>query len=219
MQLGCVSDGTVPRSSRLRVSTPVLARCVLAGVAIYVAVDVLLAFLRPGYSLVRNAESDYGRGPWFWVMDLNFLLRCALSLALLAALVRTARLDGRGRAGLVLFGAWAVCSGLLAFFADDVEGTRTHGSGVVHLGLALVAFTAVTAGTLLLSASLATDPAWRPAARALLAIAVAGAAAYLALGAAVKRPHGPDGLVERVFLGLQLLWIAVAALALIRRAE
>ena len=31
---------------------------------------------------------------------------------------------------------WAICSGLLAFFADDIEGTRQHGSGVVHLVLA-----------------------------------------------------------------------------------
>ena len=59
-----------------------LARLTLAGVAVYVAIDVLLAFLRPGYSLIYNAESDYGRGPWFWVMDINFLLRCALSLAI-----------------------------------------------------------------------------------------------------------------------------------------
>ena len=72
-----------------------LARFALAGVGVYVAIDVLLAFLRPGYSLIYNAESDYGRGPWYWVMDLNFLLRCALSLAIAAALYRVARLDGR----------------------------------------------------------------------------------------------------------------------------
>ena len=56
-----------------------LARLAVAGVAGYVAIDILLAFLRPGYSLIYNAESDYGRGPWSWVMDLNFVLRCALS--------------------------------------------------------------------------------------------------------------------------------------------
>jgi hypothetical membrane protein len=72
-----------------------LARFALAGVGVYVAIDVLLAFLRPRYSLIYNAESDYGRGPWYWVMDLNFLLRCALSLAIAAALYRVARLDGR----------------------------------------------------------------------------------------------------------------------------
>jgi len=41
-----------------------LAWFALAGIVVYVAVDVLLRFLRPGYSLLYNAESDYGRGPW-----------------------------------------------------------------------------------------------------------------------------------------------------------
>jgi hypothetical protein len=64
-----------------------------------VAIDVLLAFLPPGYSLIYNADSDYGRGPWFWVMDLNFLLRCALSLAIAGALSPVLRPDGRTRGG------------------------------------------------------------------------------------------------------------------------
>ncbi len=196
-----------------------LARFALAGVAVYVAIDILLAFLRPAYSLLYNAESDYGRGPWFWVMDLNFLLRCALSLAIASALYRVVRPDGRIRGGLALLVTWAVCSGLLAFFADDPEGTPQHGSGIVHLVLALIAFTAITIGTILISASLMSDPAWRPAAPVLLAISIAGAVAYLLLGKAVGHPHAPGGLYERIFLGLVLLWIAVAALAIVRRTS
>jgi hypothetical membrane protein len=174
-----------PRQRPAPSRTKSLARFALAGVAVYVAIDVLLAFLRPGYSLIYNAESDYGRGPWFWVMDLNFLLRCALSLAIASALSQVLRPDGRTRGGLALLVTWAICSGLLAFFADDPEGTPQHGSGVVHLVLAFIAFTAI---------------------------------AYLLLGAALKHHHAPDGLYERVFLGLELLWIAVAATALFRRA-
>ena len=196
-----------------------LARLTLAGVAVYVAIDVLLAFLRPGYSLIYNAESDYGRGPWYWVMDLNFLLRCVLSLAIAAALYRVARLDGRTRSGLALLVTWAICSGLLAFFADDPEGTPQHGSGVVHLVLAFIAFTCIAIGAILISASLMSDPAWRRAAPVLLAISVAGAIAYLLLGAANKHHHAPGGLYERVFLGLELLWIVVAAIAIARRTQ
>ena len=33
------------------------------------------------------------------------------------------------------------------------------------------------------------------------------------LGAALKHHHAPGGLYERIFLGLELLWIAVAAIA------
>jgi hypothetical membrane protein len=206
-----------PRQRPVRSGAKPLARLALAGVAVYVAIDVLLAFLRPGYSLIYNAESDYGRGPWYWVMDLNFLLRCALSLAIAAALYRVARLDGRTRAGLALLVTWAICSGLLAFFADDPEGTPQHGSGVVHLALAFIAFTCITIGVILISASLMSDPAWRPAAPILLAISVASALAYLLLGAAHKHQHPPAGLYERIFLGLELLWITVAAIAIARR--
>jgi hypothetical membrane protein len=194
-----------------------LAWLALAGVAVYAAIDVLLAYLRPGYSLLYNAESDYGRGPWYWVMDINFLLRCALSLAIAAALYRVARLDGRTRAGLALLVTWAICSGLLAFFADDLEGQPLTGSGVVHLVLAFIAFTAITIGSILISASLISDPAWRHAALVLLAISVAGALAYLLLGTAQKHHHAPGGLYERIFLGLELLWIIVAAIAIARQ--
>jgi len=198
--------------------TKPLARLALAGVGGYVAIDILLAFLRPEYSLIYNAESDYGRGPWFWVMDANFLLRCALSLAIASALSQVLRPDGRTRGGLALVVTWAICSGLLAFFADDVEGTPQHGSGVVHLVLAFIAFTAIAIGAVLISASLMSDPAWRPAAPVLLVISIAAAIAYLLLGGALKHHHAPDGLYERVFLGLELLWIAIAAIALSRRA-
>jgi hypothetical membrane protein len=197
------------RAGRLRPAS--LAGLALAGVIVYVAIDVLLRFLRPGYSLLYNAESDYGRGAWYWVMDLNFLLRCGLSLAIAAALRRAASADGRLRGGLALIAVWAACSGLLAFFADDPRGQPLTGSGVIHLLLALIAFPCVTVGTILVSSSLMADPAWRQAGRALLAVSAAGAAALLLLASAAGHPHAPGGLYERIFLGLELLWIAVAA--------
>jgi hypothetical membrane protein len=208
-----------PRQRPARSRVRPLARLTLAGVAVYVAIDVLLAFLRPAYSLLYNAESDYGRGPWFWVMDLNFLLRCALSLAIAAALYRTARLDGRARSGLALLVTWAVCSGLLAFFADDPEGTPQRGSGVVHLILAFIAFTCVVVGAILVSATLLSDPAWRPAAPVLLAVSVAAVIPFLLLGNASTHHHAPGGLYERIFLGLELLWIVIAAIAVARRSK
>ncbi len=182
----------------------------VAGVVLYVAIDVLLKFLRPGYSLLYNAESDYGRGSWYWVMDLNFLLRCALSTAVVVALPKEARLDGRGRTGLTLMAIWAACSGLLAFFADDLEGQPVHGSGIVHLALAFVAFVCIAAGAILVSANLRSDSSWRSVASVLLAISIAGAAALLLLATASGHKHAPGGLYERIFLGLELLWIAVA---------
>jgi hypothetical membrane protein len=214
MQPGCVSRWLGALSART------LAWLVIGGIIVYVAVDVLLRFLRPEYSLIYNAESDYGRGPWYWVMDLNFLLRCALSLAACLALRRSAGPDSGVRGGEYLLATWAVCSGLLAFFADNPEGTPTTASGIVHLVLAVIAFACVVIGTILISAGLRSEPAWRPAATVLLAVALAGAAAFLLLGTAHSHHHAPGGLYERIFLGLELLWIALAAgYAAARRPE
>ena len=126
---------------------------------------------------------------------------------------------GRTRAGLALLVTWAVCSGLLAFFADDPAGTPQTGSGVVHVVLAFIAFTAITVGAILISASLRSDPSWRRAAPVLLAISIAAALAYLLLGAPHKHYHAPGGLYERIFLGLELLWIVIAAIAIARRTQ
>jgi len=198
-------------AERRRVRPELLAWLVLAGVVVYVGIDVLLALLRPGYSLVYNAESDYGRGPWFWVMDVDFALRCALSLALVAALAQVTRPGAGARSGLALLAGWAVCSGLLAFFADDPEGQPVRGSGTVHLALAFIAFACVTIGTVVLSCALWADPSWRRAAALLLPVSLAGAAAFLLLGAVLNHSHAPIGLYERIFLGLQFLWIVLAA--------
>jgi hypothetical membrane protein len=206
-----------PRAALLRARP--LAWFALAGVIFYIGIDVLLGFLRPHYSLLYNAESDYGRGPWYWVMDLNFLLRCGLSLAIAAALGGAGLTDARARGGRVLLVIWAVCSGLLAFFADDLEGQPLHGSGIVHLGLAFIAFPCAAIGTILISVSVRSEAAWPAAGRLLLPLAITGGAAFLLLGATAGHQHAPGGLYERIFLGLELLWIAVAAATVRQRPQ
>jgi hypothetical membrane protein len=187
-----------------------LALAAIAGIAVYVAIDVALVFLRPQFSVLHNAESDYGsRGPYGWVMDGNFLLRCAVSLAVILALSRV--LPGRLRAALLLLAVWAIASGLLAFFPDDPVGTRTHGLARAHLALAGIAFLAVVLGTRLGSRGLRREVSWRPVSPALTLISWAALIPILLLGRSKLRPHSLGGLWEKVFLGIELLWLAVAA--------
>jgi hypothetical membrane protein len=156
-----------------------LARAGVAGVVVYVAIDVALAFLRPDYSLLRNAESDYGVGPWSWLMDLNFLLRCAATLAIAAAMASGVARSPALRAALALLAVWAVGSGVLAFFPDDPAGTPVTTSGRIHLLTALIAFLAVAAGTLVGSFANLPGPG--------AAVAAAGRAA--AGPGALRRPR------------------------------
>ena len=81
-----------------------LARVAIAGIVAYVLIDVALVFLRPHFSVLHNAESDYGsKGSYAWLMDVNFLLRCGLSLAAVLAIWRFQRGADAVRSGLVLF--------------------------------------------------------------------------------------------------------------------
>jgi hypothetical protein len=160
--------------------------------------------------LPRVARVPFGRGVAALLQRSGYLP---------SALSRAARPDGPARVGLALLITWAICSGLLAFFADDPEGTPQHGSGIVHLVLAFIAFSCIAVGAILISASLMPDPAWRPAAPVLLAISIAAAIAYVLLGLTQKNHHAPHGLYERVFLGLELAWIAVAAIVIARRTR
>jgi uncharacterized protein DUF998 len=106
------------------------------------------------------AESDYGsKGTYAWLMDLNFILRCAIGLAVVRALVLVMRQSRRLRACLV---AWSGASGLLAFFPGNPVGTATHGLAKVHLAAAAIAFIAVVVGTRVVTRALRADPRWRP---------------------------------------------------------
>lgn len=196
------------------------APAVVAGVALYAAIDVALVFLRPRFSVLHNAESDYGsNGPYAWLMDLNFVLRCLLSLAAVRALSAAAGGQRRLRVGLVAIAVWAIASGLLAVFPDDPVGTRTHGLARVHLALAAVAFVGVVVGTRLVTRALRTEPGWRPVMAPLTILSWGALVPILLLGHSRLRPHSLGGLYEKIFLAMELLWFAVAGAWAARRAR
>jgi hypothetical membrane protein len=195
------------------------ARVAIAGIVAYAAIDVALVFLRPRFSVLHNAESDYGsKGPYAWLMDLDFVVRCVLSLAAVRALTVAAAGGRRLRAGLALLVVWSVASGLLAFFPDDPVGTKTHGLAKVHLALAGIAFVAVALGTRVVTRALRAEEGWRPVIAPLAVLSWGALVPLLLLGRAHLRPHSLGGLFEKVFLAMELLWLLVAG-AWIARAR
>lgn len=186
-----------------------LALLSFIGVLLYVLIDVVLFFLRPDLPLFTHAESDYGNGPWSWLMDINFLLRCVLSLAALLAFWSELPRELLNRIGLVLLGVWAVGSGLLAFFPDDYEGVPPTVHGAIHLLAAAIAFLCCLLATLWLTVVLTRR--WR---RQPVVIGLILSWVIAAVGLVLLVRHGfshgsLDGLYERIFLGFELLWIAL----------
>ncbi|HEX8729997.1 MAG TPA: DUF998 domain-containing protein [Ktedonobacterales bacterium] len=122
----------------------------IAGIALYLVLGVVAQLLPPHYSPVRQAESDLAVGPYGYVMTINFVVRGALSLTLLAGLMQGVADRARSKIGEALIGVWAVGAFLLALFPTDVNSRATV-HGIIHLVVALVALCAVTAGELLVS--------------------------------------------------------------------
>ncbi|MGA9920117.1 MAG: DUF998 domain-containing protein [Candidatus Dormiibacterota bacterium] len=210
---------TAAATTTPRFTTSQLALIASAGVAIYVLIDVALAFLRPDLSLLHRAESDYGVGSYSWLMDINFLIRGFLSLALAWALLRFAPGANRLRTGVAFLAAWAIGSGILAFFPDDPPGTPVTAAGQVHLVVALIAFLCAAVATIALSVGSRHFDQLRSLYPVLLVVSIAAVLPLLLLGHTNFRPHTLDGLYERLFLGLELLWILIVGLRLYRTSH
>jgi hypothetical membrane protein len=198
---------------------PGLARVAIVGIVAYVLIDVALVFLRPHFSVLHNAESDYGsKGAYAWLMDVNFLLRCGLSLAAVLAIWRFQRGADAVRSGLVLLAVWAIGSGLLAFFPDDPVGTTTHGLAKLHLLFAGIAFVAVIVGTRMTTRVLRVEPRWKPVILPLGLLSWGALVPIVLLARAHLRPHSLGGLYEKVFLAIELGWFLVASVWIARSA-
>ena len=190
---------------------------------VYAAIDIVLGVLPPHDSIISNAESDYGVGPYGWLMDVNFLLRGVLSVAAAAVLVRLRGAGGgdAGRlAGALLIALFGVCSGLLAFFPTSLEGQPVTPAGALHLLFAGIAFLAVTVGESVITPALRADA--RLSGRGVLLVVLDVAAwVFLLLEFLALRHAGHgglghlDGLFERLFLLAVLGWLFATAQGLI----
>ncbi|MGH7912128.1 MAG: DUF998 domain-containing protein [Candidatus Dormibacteraceae bacterium] len=198
-----------------------LAWLALLGVGLYVAIDIALRFLHPAVNLLRDAESDYGNGPYSWLMDVNFEIRFLLSVAAAAAIWSAFRPRGGGRAGVILLLIWAVGSAVLGFFRDDLPGAPLTRHGELHLAAAAIAFVACLLGTLLLLLDFRHHALMRPWGLLLVPVWVLGLLSLIALLRAGFGPGSLGGLFERVFIGAQLAWFAIASARIViaRRAD
>lgn len=187
-----------------------LGMFVVLGIALYVALDIVAQLLPPHYNPITQPESDLGVGPYGWVMSLNFVVRGLIALALVMGLRRALAPRMRSEMGLALLVVWAVGDFLLAIFATDIPPAKLTLHGLIHLLVAILIFVAVALGELLLALPLVADPGWAALRPVLFAIALAALVALVVLPFRVNT----TGLVERVFLGLALLWMLVVGVRL-----
>lgn len=196
------------------------ATTAMAGVVVYVLVDVVLQFLPPHYSVLSDAESNLAVGPFGWVMNLNFIGRAFTTLCAIAAIKRIGPDSGLRRTGIALLAVGGLCSAVLAFFPTDVAAG--HGivalttAGTVHLYVAGAGFLAALAGILLLTGWVRSAPELDKAYPAAFILAALTAFGLTSLALAAAMWPGLLGLAERVCLAGVLGWVLVVCLAIRR---
>ncbi len=199
----------------------------LVGVFIYVVLDAIAQSLPPHYSPISQAESDLAVGPFGYIMTVNFLNRGLLSFAFLAAFASSAKKLGPSasgfRTGIALLAVWSVGAVLLAVFPTDVPATPATLHGLIHLVVAVFAFLGGAFGALAVSLRMRKVAALRRIRSQALTVACISVFLCIldllerSISKALANDYG--GLIERLFLGSVLLWIAIMSGYFVTREE
>jgi hypothetical protein len=198
---------------------PDAARILLAGgaavaFALGAAALAVLHLLPTRVDPIRDAVSDYGRGPYraYYVVQVVAIGLGALLLTVVMAVGLTA-----GAFGLLLLAAFGLCRIGIAAFPADIAGQPGTRRGRVHVALAAVAFTAIAIAAPLLSIELAAAASWRTVGAFLIALAAAVPTALVATYAAatLTRLRGIFGALERLFYVAAISWLMVVAVQIV----
>lgn len=192
-----------------------LASLGLVAIAYFVAIIIVMHFLRPGHDPMRRPTSDYAVGPYGFLMTSAFLSMSVACLALAAGLYRGVSEPARSRVGLALIGGvWVVGLLVAATFPIDLEGAPSTTSGIIHRINGPIAFLSLTIGVILVSRGFRRDERWRPLHRLALILGVLMLAVFIVNGVSLASGSGYPGLGQRVLLATFVIWFVLTALRL-----
>jgi hypothetical membrane protein len=202
------------------VRTTLLA-CGLLSSLLYVATDVLGGMQYPGYSFASQAISELmaSGAPSEAFVDPLFVASGVLTLAFAVGLMRDAA--GRNRA-LRITGALLTGYAAIGFAGPTLFEMHPRGAGSAAGDLPHILLTAVLVWLLLLAigfGAFALGQRFRIYSFATLLTVLVFGALTAPYGArlAAGEPTPGLGIVERILVYASLLWVAVLAVALLRR--
>jgi len=179
-------------------------------------------FLRPGYNPLTQAISELG--------DTGAPLGSAIAeravialLGLLTILLAVGLHRGVGsgpdsRAGLAFMAVFGVFNIIQAlFFPCDPGCVNTSFTGAMHSWIGLAGFLALILGMLALSQRMRKDERWKRYSAYSVVSVIVFVGLYVGniLGYGAISSVGIQGLVQRIVLGVPILWIGIVALRLL----
>ena len=192
----------------------------LVAVLLFVASGVLLQWVRHDLDWRLAPMSSYLRGPYGGWLRLAYY-GLGLGLVLLGQGLHRTLQPVRSGLPMRLLATAGIALVFVAVTELDLPRLTRSQEVAVHQVAALVTFVSVTGAMLLQSWRFQDDAAWRPYFRLAFPWAVAS---FLALGAYASgrgmpaRLELPEGIAQKIVIGMILLWLGCAAWWL-RRAQ
>lgn len=210
-------SGTVARPMGLKF----YALCGVIAPILFTLIVTILGFLRPSYSHVSDTISALGSpgAPNAIVQDANFLVTGLLITAFAFGLRRgiPAAKSSRGPA---LIGAVGVLTFVgSAFFPLPVGSAATTTNiiiAVIHISTALAGFIAFIIATFVFSRLFRKDSMWQGYGTYSRVSGVLATIFLLSFILAEAAQSNLIGVIQRLFVGVMLLWIEVMAIRLLR---
>lgn len=174
---------------------------------------IVLHVLRPDYAPASHMISDYGVGPYGWVMTTWFVATSCGCLMLLLGLTRTGLKSITARLGVLLLGIASIGLLLSAVFPTDLVGGPRTRAGEIHTISFLVNVGSIIVATVLLSVSFGTSPRWRTYRSTALVLTLLILVAFVIQFRTLHRGM-PYGLANRLFVAVLFAWFLATAFRL-----
>jgi hypothetical membrane protein len=199
-------------SQRRARMTMFLALLALVGIAVKFLTVAALHFLRPDVNPVLEPISNYGVGPYGFLLTVADIGSVLATFALVFGLYLGIAPPGRSYVGLFLLALYGVSELLAGIFPIDVGGEATT-AGTIHTIVGNISFFCLPIAAILLSLRMGKDEQWRSIRRPAVALSIVVVLTVILTIAGFNLGIG-FGVTQRVANLAVLVWMLVVALHL-----
>jgi hypothetical membrane protein len=192
--------------------TMFLALLALVGIAVKFLTIAALHFLRPDVNPVLEPISNYGVGPYGFLLTVADIASILATFALVFGLYLGIGPPGRSYVGLFFLALYGVSELLAGIFPIDV-GREATTAGTIHNVVGNISFFCFPIAAILLSLRMGKDEHWRSIRRPALALSIVVVLTVILTIAGFNLGIG-FGVTQRVANVAVLVWMLVVALHL-----
>ena len=188
-----------------------LALIAIGGIVYFIVAVVVLHFLRPEYTPINHAVSNYAVGSNGYLMTAAFYVLALSVFALALGIFRSIALTNLSRIAILLLCLASSGIVVMGVFPGDVHALHPPAiiTGVIHWTAASISFLSMMIAAFLLSSSFKSDERWQVFRRPCFILALAMVGALLLYG--ILALVGWIGIGQRIYITVCLLWLLVLA--------